>query len=589
MVISARNLKIYPKQVLLILSILGLTGLFIIISAGDGSAFQEIYTNTNKYFEKGHSILIDQVVLSQQELEEKLINKEVQYSRRHIRYIPPSVTRHLQEIAGGELNWEKYAYVQYATSLDYSCNALMNFAKLRQYNVKARLVLVSTPTAVHNFVPRMKKVIEELNIEVKMVSDIYIDGDDPKWSSSFTKFRVFELIDYERVVYFDSDATVLQNMDELFFMPDADVILPLAYEEAFGKLSKRIKKEFPNDKLEKKYSVCEGKSAQEKQDYEATIIRDAKLDAVDKGIEITDKQYARLVHNRLPYLEYEKVVDGYFFGSHFMVIKPSTRVFNSLVQRAMLKKSNDYDMDLINDEFSLANIIREGNQLPDGLLLEQPTLLILPHSQYGILSGNFRFKQFRIIEMDPIDFECFAGKQAMREYKEAEKKLAEELKKGAVSVSEKMKRDEAGDEQKKKEEEIKQRKENAESKRVWENIKLVHFSDSPVPKPWNVRETDASYLKSLVVCRSDTKRLSLYPPDKTPTLVFDCAASEYWNTLYEQFEVDRKEICDLDLIGKKKVVADEAKVEGETVPKVEEKTKPKVEQENGGKVETRKI
>ena len=49
------------------------------------------------------------------------------------------------------------------------------------------------------------------------------------WSAGHTKFLAFNETSYTRVLHLDSDATVLQSMDELFLLPPSPVALPRAY------------------------------------------------------------------------------------------------------------------------------------------------------------------------------------------------------------------------------------------------------------------------------------------------------------------------------------------------------------------------
>lgn len=45
------------------------------------------------------------------------------------------------------------------------------------------------------------------------------------WSNSLTKLHIFALTDYKRVIYFDSDGIVLNNLDHLFLAPEARIAL----------------------------------------------------------------------------------------------------------------------------------------------------------------------------------------------------------------------------------------------------------------------------------------------------------------------------------------------------------------------------
>lgn len=52
---------------------------------------------------------------------------------------------------------------------------------------------------------------------------------DIAWAKSLTKFHAFNLTDYTRVLAFDSDSQVLNNMDHYFLAPMAALAVPRAY------------------------------------------------------------------------------------------------------------------------------------------------------------------------------------------------------------------------------------------------------------------------------------------------------------------------------------------------------------------------
>jgi hypothetical protein len=56
-----------------------------------------------------------------------------------------------------------------------------------------------------------------------------IRGIAATWSQSFTKLLAFNQTQYKRVLSLDSDATLLQHMDELFVLPATPVAMPRAY------------------------------------------------------------------------------------------------------------------------------------------------------------------------------------------------------------------------------------------------------------------------------------------------------------------------------------------------------------------------
>ena len=57
---------------------------------------------------------------------------------------------------------------------------------------------------------------------------MFKESDEP-WDKSITKLLAFGETEFDRVIHIDTDATVLNNMDELFFLPSAKVAMPRAY------------------------------------------------------------------------------------------------------------------------------------------------------------------------------------------------------------------------------------------------------------------------------------------------------------------------------------------------------------------------
>lgn len=52
---------------------------------------------------------------------------------------------------------------------------------------------------------------------------------DATWAQSLTKFNAFQLYNYSRVLYFDSDSLVLNSMDHYFLAPMSRLAVPRAY------------------------------------------------------------------------------------------------------------------------------------------------------------------------------------------------------------------------------------------------------------------------------------------------------------------------------------------------------------------------
>ncbi|KAG8623835.1 hypothetical protein KVT40_008811 [Elsinoe batatas] len=155
------------------------------------------------------------------------------------------------------MDYSRFAYVQYATSTHYLCNAVLMFEALHRYNSSASRLLLYSDEWDPRIAPYMHKSVfswlfrspppvpvglvgdsyerrmllharDQYNVILKPVSVLHRSG-EWTWAASFTKLLAFNQTQFARVISLDSDATLLQHMDELFLRPSAGVIAPKAY------------------------------------------------------------------------------------------------------------------------------------------------------------------------------------------------------------------------------------------------------------------------------------------------------------------------------------------------------------------------
>lgn len=551
----------------------------------------------------------------------------------HVRYIPDSIINNLKEsIDTDKVDWLKYAYVQYSTSQDYSCNAIMNFERLRsKYNTKANLVLILTNEASIHFGDTLRNKVEELGVIVKRVNKLTFKSADVTWMQGFTKFYTFDLEEYNRVIYLDSDATILGNMDELFFLPDeVDIAMPLAYDETVHRMKNWFAEFKTEGELDKEFPNCKIKLEEEKNQVELELINEA-LAEKSKLKEETDATYQSLVYQGLPYLSNEQLFDLYYFSDHFMVVKPSEKVYKELIEMCETKKESEYDMNLINKKFSIKNVLSS----------KDTELLVLPHRTYGALSGTFRIQAYELLYYtDPTEIQCYARKEFDKELRqkesgqekgslkadEAEEVAAEPIKEaalldnapgdapvldhvnlmenineetiekektaaqkddnsmktsseepniedgttissGSVSGSEEepnfaangnnepetrttedghRRAVELGNSKREVQETERLRLIEEETDKIWGSLKIVHFSDYPIPKPWFEEDRNSYYVENLILCPLEKDEMIMYEDSEyKPRIVEDCAASKYWNGLYRTFRKEREDVCRL--------------------------------------------
>ena len=140
------------------------------------------------------------------------------YDPLNIKQIPYSTIEKLYEKSldsDKEIDWSSYAYVNYVTDFDYLCNTVIQFKKLHEAGSKADLVaiigrnLLSKADEHHDTKSLLTKLREISNkVVIKPVDDIIKPSDHTPWNKSLTKLSVFNLTEYERVIYFDNDAVI---------------------------------------------------------------------------------------------------------------------------------------------------------------------------------------------------------------------------------------------------------------------------------------------------------------------------------------------------------------------------------------------
>ena len=140
--------------------------------------------------------------------------------------------------------WSRFAYSQYTTDTQSLCNSLMVFESLHRLGSQAQRVLLYPREWLEQgddhinwrLLHKAEKDFKVNLIPINLLEAID-EGDKPgtlddpssDWDLSITKLRTFDLTQYDRVLHLDSDITLLQHLDELFFLPKAPIAMPQAY------------------------------------------------------------------------------------------------------------------------------------------------------------------------------------------------------------------------------------------------------------------------------------------------------------------------------------------------------------------------
>ncbi|KAE8836444.1 hypothetical protein P3342_000363 [Pyrenophora teres f. teres] len=149
---------------------------------------------------------------------------------------------------GNHIRWSDFAYVQYVTDETYLCNSVMIFEALKRHGTKAELLMMyphqwPVPEATHVDYKGKLLALARDEYGAKLVPvhvKRFYNNDDPTWQDSYTKLLLWNQTQYKRVISFDSDATVLNHMDELFLLPPTPVAMPRAYWLDYFSLSSQV-------------------------------------------------------------------------------------------------------------------------------------------------------------------------------------------------------------------------------------------------------------------------------------------------------------------------------------------------------------
>ena len=108
-------------------------------------------------------------------------------------------------------------YVCVLSTNDYLDGCLVLSENLKHVNSKYSLLCLINEEIDNN----TRKILDKFGIEYKVLKKIDYDVDyndfiQPYFKNTFDKLSVFNLTEYEKIVYLDLDLLILENIDELF-------------------------------------------------------------------------------------------------------------------------------------------------------------------------------------------------------------------------------------------------------------------------------------------------------------------------------------------------------------------------------------
>lgn len=123
-----------------------------------------------------------------------------------------------------------YSYVTYLANDDYLIGTLALYHSLLQTNSKYPLTVMISKEVTNN----SKHQLEKVGIRTILISTILPSNREllknnkagySQWNRTFSKLYIFNLVEFDKIVFIDSDIYVKQNLDHLFNYPDLSAVI----------------------------------------------------------------------------------------------------------------------------------------------------------------------------------------------------------------------------------------------------------------------------------------------------------------------------------------------------------------------------
>lgn len=119
------------------------------------------------------------------------------------------------------------SYALYATDDNYLCSAIINSHILRKFD-KVNDITIIIPIN-HTVSREHLSKLAGLNVKINRFS--HAINEHGYYRDNLLKLSIFHLVEYEKIVYIDSDALVMKSLEHLFEIPisNGEIAAPQAY------------------------------------------------------------------------------------------------------------------------------------------------------------------------------------------------------------------------------------------------------------------------------------------------------------------------------------------------------------------------
>lgn len=127
---------------------------------------------------------------------------------------------------------QRYAYVTLLGTDDYLPGTLCLAASLKRVKSRYPLLVLCFKSVSSDTMEKLKRRGLQTRVLVDTVTVPGINqGGYERWNYTFDKLQVFNLLEYEKVVFLDSDMLIVKNIDHLFGMPHMSAVVADVYDQ----------------------------------------------------------------------------------------------------------------------------------------------------------------------------------------------------------------------------------------------------------------------------------------------------------------------------------------------------------------------
>ena len=130
----------------------------------------------------------------------------------------------------------KIAYVTLLTTEDYFSGVVTMIASLKATQTQVPICCIVTPNISEEMSNSLVEtfgvnIIRKNTIECpeQIKSRLNEQPYTPYWQNTFTKLHIFDLTDFDKIVYLDSDLFITSSIDDLFMRPHMSAVLDSMY------------------------------------------------------------------------------------------------------------------------------------------------------------------------------------------------------------------------------------------------------------------------------------------------------------------------------------------------------------------------